>query len=82
MKTSFVWSFSYVPERSIARSKNHSAQIHLLLDKTNINPVILAKVPKNFLGKVKNSLFYKLQVRWKPTHLTTYIQYNGTCLCI
>ncbi len=60
MKTSYIWSFGCGPETSIARSKNYAEQIHLSLDETILNPVILAKVTKNFFGKVNNSLFYKL----------------------
>ena len=56
MKTSFVWSFSQGIETS--RSKNYADQALLSLDKTIFNPVILAKVTKNFLGKVNNSLFF------------------------
>ena len=62
MKTGFVWSFSCGSDKSIARSKNYAEQIHLSLDETILNPVTLAKVAKNFLGKVNNSLFYKLQI--------------------
>ncbi len=62
MKTSFIWSFSQGIETSFARSKNYAEQALLSLDQTILNPVILAKVTKNFLGKVNNSLFYKLLV--------------------
>ena len=45
-----------------ARSPSYAEQIYLSLDKTILNPVVLANVTKNFLGKVNNSLFYKLLV--------------------
>ena len=60
MKTSFVWPFSCGPETSIARSKNYAEQFHLSFDETILNRVFLAKVPNIFLGRVINSLFYKL----------------------
>ena len=41
-------------------SKNYAEQFHLSLDETILKPVFLVKVPNNFLGKVNNSLFYKL----------------------
>ena len=43
-------------------SKNYAEQFHLSLDETILKPVFLVKVPNNFLGKVNNSLFYKLLV--------------------